>query len=180
MALVPATSQGGAGGLSLLTEIILGADTASIDFTGVASSFRTLFAYGWVRGTTAATSVVLRCEFNADGANHYSEEMSATGTTLTASEILNLGGMFVCNIAASTAPANVFSPVEFVIPYYAQTLGNKAAVGRGGAMKATTTTNIGVDVATGYYASTTAVNEVTFFPASGNLLSGSRMALYGL
>ena len=166
----------------LLHEETLGADTASFDVTSISGNYKHLKLIFQLRGTTAAGTVALNMRFNNDsGANYYRERFDvAAGSTASDADSGTTSFVDAASIAASTATANKATSGEILIPNYATTTFFKEYV------LAMHTSSSNVDggqllrFSGGTWNSTAAITRVTIFPASDNLLAGSRLTIYGL
>jgi hypothetical protein len=180
MGLVPTTSRGSSsGGLTALSDVTLGADTATIDTGagGVAQTFSHLLIVASLRGTNASNTQIVELRFNADSGNNYS---GGTFAVEGNSDVASSSGLFFANIAAASSDANVFSAVELFVPDYRSSSKLKQVVatvtGRG-TMAAGVTQ---LDVGGGRWNSTAAITQVTLVLTAAQFKAGSRMTVYGI
>jgi len=162
-------------GISLIEEKILGAAAANMDFQAIPATFRELRVTGMLRCNDPAAGVV-RCRFNNDsGAIQYRwEVLVGTGAPTSTS-----GEADYVNVAQTTYtgdPANVFSTFDLSIPYYSVAAFYKGFRGRSGHGG---TAPI-IQFVEGHWKSLAALNRITFFPAAGQFVAGSRLSLYGI
>jgi hypothetical protein len=163
-----------------LAESVLGADAASISFTSIPSGFRNLQLVLTARGTTAAQNILVQMRFNNDTGNNYDQQaVNADDTTLTGGRNTGVSAIDLFSAPAASATANRFGLVECVIGSYKATDKHKPVVSNAKAANAGTGAIIWRNTS-GRWNSTSAINRVDVFPASGNFLAGTTATLIGL
>jgi hypothetical protein len=165
---------------------LTGADAASFDFTSIPATYKHLKLIMSVRSDLAGqSSQKFNLKVNNDGtagnyfamltalyhnAAQFSEEFLGTTVPVPAGYAL-----------AATSPASGFAEYEFTFPDYANTNKLKDFQGRGGGRFTTGTGNFQMFDMIGQWASTSAIDRLTFTPAAAsNFKQYSRATLYGL
>jgi hypothetical protein len=164
-----------------IAESVLTGTAASVTFSSIPASFRTLEIRIQARSDTAATATPLVMRFNADsGANYDSQSIFGQTTSTGATESVAATGMSLLEIAAASATANHAGALTLFIPNYNGTTFIKTADG-------TSTSSVGTGAGTlitrkisGRWRSTAAITSITVLPAAGNFVAGSSFVLYGL
>lgn len=178
----------GVGGMVLLDEVELLADTTQINFTGIPGTFSDLLIVGDVRSAEAAAASFLMMQLGDSaidtGTNYqYMAWDFTAGGTHTASEsggddMMRIGR---ATMPGSTMPAGLFGGIEVRIHDYARTgfaRNVQAQAGfRGGASGSAR-----IGQSWGRWANTTdPISKVRFIVEAGsNLVTGSKVRLYGV
>jgi hypothetical protein len=164
-----------------LFDSTLTVDTAAID-TG-AGGFSTALDHLLVFLQTRTTQVIIigsvLLTLNNDATGTY-DDQSVRGRDTTASAV---DGQANSSITLATAGAScaagVFGGMLLAIPNYAGTVAEKTVVCLGGfADEAATGGDAGIRV--GHWRNTAAITRLTFTGSSGDLLTGSRVTVYGI
>lgn len=132
------------------------------------------------RGDTAATAVSLWLRLNGDtGATYDRQTLQSESATTTSARTDADTKLFLPAIAGSTSAAGASGSGEFFIPNYRGTTFWKtvAALGMSKADTSGATSFYGIYNA-GAWRNTAAVTTVTILPATGNLVTGSRVRGY--
>lgn len=179
---MPAAS---AGAVTLITDTLLGSDTASFDFTSIAGSYKHLMIELACRSTTSATSDPVLVRFNNDSGSNYDYLTLTMGASSSppgnTTEGLGATGMRVASVAASSSTAGDVGNATLRIPDYASSTLNKSIHAEGGAIMDRSSGNVRVTQGFGSWRSTAAITRVTILPVSGaNWKAGSRASLYGI
>lgn len=170
-----------AGGWVAIFDSTLGASAASIDITGIASTFAHLKLIIQARGDTAASNVDIRMRMNNDSSALYaSQYVRGVAAAASAQESVSATSTIVGTIAAASATAGHSGVSEIVIPNYAGTTFFKNWTGYSGWTQAITTSNMADQSISGVWASTAAINRLTLLPGAGNFIAGTRCTVYGL
>lgn len=185
MTLVPATSVGsGSGGaVTQLFDSTLGGSAASFDITGIAQTANHLQLIAFLRGDNASTAVFVLLRVNGDTtANYAYQEVTGNAAAAGAAEGVTQTSARIGRCSAASAPANSFSPLDVIIPHYAQAANLKSWRAAGGPRESTIGGALTADVAIGYWilGSFAAITQLTIFPSTGNFVAGSRLSLYGI
>lgn len=165
-----------------ITDIHLTGALASLDFTSIPGTYRSLKLIGSLRTIENATGGALNLRMNADSGNNYDfatanmyHSNTLTTTVGRAHDQIEFSGL-----VALTATANHFSPFEITIPDYADTGKYKGVIAQAGYIPAVALDASIINVIQqGQWRSTSAITRLTF--TSGNdFATGSRMTLYGI
>jgi len=167
-------------GVGSVVDSTLGVASASIDFTGLPTTYAHLLIEAYLRGDTAAGNVTAGIRFNNDsGANYNTQGLQANNTTVTGTGTLSGTSVFT-QIAAASAPANAFSPLRIEIPHYAGSVNFKGLSGTSGWETTDTAAGQALNLFTGIWKSTAAINRVTLIVGAGNFAAGSRVTVYAM
>jgi hypothetical protein len=174
---IPTTTLlSGTGSYTKIQDLLLGADTATFDFTSVAGyTHLELKVSGRMSGAVADDAVTIR--FNGDtGANYdwqYDGGFTSTQTTggTSADTSVRVGEM-----PGASATAGFVGAITILILDYTSTTLFKAVTCHGFRIS---TTRLSFSNG-GQWRSTSAVTRVTLTPGTGSFLAGSRATLYGL
>lgn len=159
----------------------LGASAASIDVTGISATYAHLMVSVYARGDTAATAIGAQLRFNGDSAANYDTQyVRGNAAVASAAEGFAATSLQFGSIPANTAGANLFGAQEIFIPYYAGSSNNKQIVALSSAKIGTSTGNLFMDLLGGGWRSNAAINQITFFPVSGNFVAGTRITVHAL
>lgn len=180
----PVGPQGPAGTngvMSLISDQLLGVDTASIDFSSIPSTFRHLKLVIYGRHTNASAGGQAFLRFNADSGGNYDFQVTeqVNTTSVFSASYAQTGGNIEDWAGANSSRSTQASMVEITIPHYAGTTFEKVYVAIGGLIVGTSGANAGTQQTFGGWRSTAAINEITVFPIGGNWKAGTRASLYG-
>jgi hypothetical protein len=167
--------------VALVSDTVLGADTASFDITGIPGSYKHLKLCIVGRSTRAASvSDTVSMRFNNDsGANYDDEQTQIVGggtfvTDVDTATAFTLMGL----IPAASSAAGCAGRATVDLCGYADTTFRKSYV----ALWASEVDDADHRLwqSSGAWRNTSAINRVTLFPQNGNWLAGSRLTVYGL
>ncbi len=171
-------------GAQLLAKLYhnqLGSDGASLDTgaSGIASGYTNLRVVAKLRTDAAVVLSSGTARVNGDsGGNYDRADISYNGTAVALASAFG-GTSFSLDILGNSADANRFTTVELLIVDYTgssykmmNALNHQIGTGA--------TTNTRLHTGTWIWKSTSALNQIAFFPASGNLKAGSSLTIYGL
>lgn len=162
-------------------DTTLGVSAASIDVTGIVATYAHLMITLYARCDVASTFGTAVMRFNGDAGTNYDwQQLQGQAATASASENFANGALQIGNIPGNTAGANLFSANEIFIPNYAGSTNNKQFLAVAAAKVGTATTNMVVNVFGGGWRSAAAINRITIFPGSGNLVAGTRLTIHAL
>jgi hypothetical protein len=169
-----------------INESILSSDTGTVTFSSIPQNFTHLQLRCFVRGASAPGSPTslgsIYVRFNGDGgtnySNHdlYSDGGTAGVTNYTNDTVIRLSR---CAPLANNT-ANYFGVGIFDIFDYTSATKHKTSTPNGGCDTNHSASGGGAIVfGSGCWRNTAAINSITIF-TDGNLVTGSRMSLYGL
>lgn len=168
---------------STIEDVNVTVAQATIDFQNIPSSFKHLRIIALMRTDRVAITDGLDLRFNADADANYDwvwgdiRHNAVLGTNDGIADTTAELGFF----PAASAPANVFGPLEIMIPHYADTVPYKGVNLIGGHLNAQVTLNIFMNLAHAVWRDTSAINRVTLLPVFGtNFVAGCRFTLYGI
>ena len=172
------------GGAQLITETVLGVDTASFDFTSIPATYRHLLVVWSLRTDAAAAIDTASTNFNNDttNANYDREFLQAAASSTTALEKLaTTASRSGATITGNTAPASQFGHGQMLVHNYANVNFFKVASIEGSQWSARTTNGMLHYWNVMGWANTAAINRLTFTPVTGtNFKAQSVVALYGI
>lgn len=169
-------------GMTLIADQILGADTATIDFSGIPATYKHLRLEISVRSDKAAVTndqtSAIRMN-NDSGAAQYDSEVSLLENANAPIASINATSALYGIITAATATANNFAVFTLTILDYANTVTNKAFHCEGGLNQ--TGGSLFAMATFGNWKSTAAINRVTFIlGGAAKYKANSRISLFGL
>jgi hypothetical protein len=182
-------SAAGAGGAvaasdyELIETQILGSNQASITFSSLgtySSTYKHLQVRWIARAAVTAFNRDDFCyRFNSDSGNNYTEHgLSGSGSTVTAGATTSFNRGFCGSLSTDEQASGIFSVgiVDILDAYAAK---NKVIRTQSG--RITTNSPYFIGHQSSMYMSTTAISSIQFFPSSNlNLVTGTRMSLYGI
>lgn len=173
-------SSSGGGGLTLIKDVLLTATTASITFSSIPGTYKTLILdlYGAVT-TTGVSDEPIYLTFNADGGANYDylAQLGVTNAGGLSSQAYGATQISLVNLPGGNAPAGSAGSVYVRIPNYAGTTFWKTLVATGGDHWGTSNNTV-LDLL-GDWHSTSAITEIGLAPESGSFSAGTRATLWG-
>lgn len=169
--------------MSLLFDSTLSVAAGTIDTgaNGIAGTSSALIVVAYLRSNRAATTDGCTLRFNNDAtAVYYTQSSEAFGVTANGIETLAASSINLENVPGASSTANVFSPITFMVPAYAQTTGGKAVNGMAGYRTGTGSGNLLAKGLLGFWDSTAAISRLAFIATTGQFIAGSRLTVYGL
>jgi hypothetical protein len=165
-----------AGGLTFIAEsTVPDATTASVVFSAIAGTYKSLMILGSVRSNRGAAAEYLGVRFNGDTTNSYAYGFVYNSAGTPAIDRGNNGSGIAVIINGDTSTYDAFTSVEIHIPRYASTTPIKSMT----AASSWHSTNGGVGG--GEWNNAAAIASVTFYPALGTYFTqGSWFGLWGL
>lgn len=164
-----------------ISESILTGTAASVTFSSIPTTYRSLQLHVLARNDAALTSLTGHIRFNGDTTAIYdTQQMAAFATTASAAEVINGTSGQIGDVSAANAPAGAVSVMVVNIPWYANTSFWKSFISNAKLSNGTGSGTIFSKQWTGRWRNTAAINSVTVVPASNNFIAGSSFALYGL
>jgi len=162
-----------------LASYVADGTTYGATFTNIPQVYQDLFVVVNGRGAYAANTVLIQANINNTfGSNGSQTELKGDGSSATSTRLTNQGGVALGYLPAANATASVFGSMEIHILNYANSTTNKTTLCR----YASDYNGAGVTGLTvGLQRPTTAITllEVATYGV-GNLVSGSRISLYGI
>ena len=160
----------------------LGGAAASIDITGIPTTYAHLMVLVYGRGDSASTAINVNARLNNDSATNYGwQYVSASGSTASAADqgAAAVTSILLGQLPAASAPANVFGQINTELAHYANATNQKTlsarSLERTAAIAASSMT---IFTLGGVWTGTAAINRITLFPASGNFVAGTRASVY--
>ena len=169
-----------AGAVSVIARTVLGSDTASVDFTGIPSTYENLMVTYLARGTGSNTWSRVHLRFNGDsGSNYQYGSGGRTGASFLAADgASGQAQMIVGLLTDASASAAYPAAGTLTVAGYARTVFNKVVSCVD--VSSASTVHHGAILTGGLWASTAAVNQVTLLASLGNFVAGSVFTLYGV
>lgn len=160
------------GAYALLHDETLGSAASSIDIPDIPAGFEDLRVVAELQGSAAGTGVQVYLRINNDsGGTQYSYGQLYIGGSGASS---SADHMYLCDVAAAGVGGSEFNVLDFAVNGYAGTSKQKSLSGLSFQAAAARIWMFG-----GGWKSTSAVNRLTLYPASGNFVAGSRVRIYG-
>jgi hypothetical protein len=179
---IPTTTlaQGGSGALTHIQTQLLGADAASVTFSGIPGTYEHLWVQMVVRGTNAGNPT-LRAQFNGDGGANYDYELLAgVGNAPAAAATGGQTSGYLADFPAANSPASYAGTGTLTIPGYRRTTFFKSYHSEGACIRGAGASDYVMTVTAGLWHSTAAITSIAIFPNADNLLTGSLFSLYGI
>jgi hypothetical protein len=161
--------------MELIESKTLATAAASIEFTSIPSTFTDLVFVTSLRSSSAgAESENLDIRFNSSSSNFSFRMLRGSGSAATsASEDIP----FFAYIPRAGTTANTFGNAQLYIPNYSGSTNKSYSVDFVTEHNATAAW---AAIVAGLWSNTAAINSVSFVPATGNLVAGSIISLYGI
>lgn len=171
----------GVGALTQLFDSTLGADAATIDASGLATTYSHLLVLAVLRTDVAAAAVATPgLQFNGDtGANYDYSAVQWSGSSAAGANAFAATAILM-NAPAATAEANRFSAHAFLLLDYASASHFKTLAFLDTTIATGTSVNTRAGVWGGNWRSTAAINRLTFVVGANNFKAGSRVTVYGI
>ena len=168
-------------GLQRLFDSTLKADAASIDSgaTAFSTDFSDLRIVFLGRTTEAVDRSTILVRLNNDSGANY-DRQAIRGANATASAFIGLAGTsWVLTAPGANQQAGAAGTIEIYIPSYGQVTFHKCGNALVGCTD-DTAANLSMDALAVRWQNTAAITRVAISAGSGNLLTGSRLAVYGI
>lgn len=167
-----------------IAESVLVGTAASVTFSSIPATYRSLLLHCMCRGDTAAAFVSVRLRFNGDSAGNYdSEQDVGVGSAASALEALNATGADIGEATAANAVAGSVAIMCVEIPWYTNATFWKSLICTHMLQAQTSggqTGQIHSKQWVSRWRNTGAINQIQILPTTGNFIAGSSFALYGL
>lgn len=169
------------GAMQVIQDQLLTAPAAAVTFANIPQTFAHLLAEWSLRSDGATNNQALRVQLNGDGGADYDLSVirGNAGVASSISAFAQTSG-YLGEIPAATAPAGSFGPGELIVPDYTNSARLKSLTGKSHAKGGTVAADMWQHEHGTDWRSTAAVTQLSFFPAVGNFVAGSRITLYGL
>ena len=163
--------------MTLISTVTAGSGgAASLSLTSIPQTFTDLFLQVSCRAATAPTTTILMY-VNNNGASIYSQRnLDGDGATTGSNSASSASG-FVIAANGSGQTANTFGNASVYIPNYTGSTNKSISVD---SVLENNATSVLMRLTAGLYASTTAITQLDFLYASGNLAQHSTISLYGI
>lgn len=165
--------------MTAIASTTLGTNTATITFSSIPSTYDDLVLIGYARSAAIATSRGCRLRFNNDTATNYSGTfLIGDGATASSSRSSTQDQIFVGNVPAASATANIFGSFRIEILDYKNTSYNKTALIRNAMdLNGSGATYLNAVLRR----STSAISRIDLYlDSASDFISGSVFALYGI
>lgn len=168
-------------GMRRLYDSTLGSDTAAIDTgaNGISQGHSHLLVLMLLRTTEAIVGSSATVQVNNDSGSNYDLQRTTVSNTTVTGGITLAGSSWTFGVAGANAQTGSVSPILIVIPSYTQTTFHKNGLAWRSVLEDTAADGVYQSIAI-RWRSTTAVSRLAVTAGSGNLLTGSRMSIYGL
>lgn len=170
------------GAMVFIAEQVLGSSAATVTFSSIPSTYRTLKLYVTARNNNAslpAGGSDIYLQFNGDTGANYSQLTVYSGGTAGGSSTYNTSMAPMAQVAYNGSPSNNADGNEITIPHYSNTTWNKTMLGQSARLDASTQGY--VLNFSGTWLNTAAINQIVLGIVSGDsFLSGSIFTLYGI
>lgn len=169
-------------GMGAISDTTLGVAQATIDVSGLPTTYAHLMLVIQGRGDPAASTVNALLRLNNDsGANQYTYGvLNSTGSTASATDNASATSFLAGVIAAGTAAANLSGSALVWLPHYNSTTFIKRVQAYYSTQWGTGSGNLNHGLINGFWNSTAAVNRVTLLASSGSFVAGTRLTIYAL
>jgi hypothetical protein len=159
----------------------LGSAAASIDITGIPTTYAHLRLLLYLRGDNASTTVQGLVRFNNDSAaNYQTQYVQGNAAAASAGESLSGTSLGLVTAPAASVGGNVFGGAVVDILSYANSTNQKVVQSAFSYRTGGSTGQGFVGSVTGWWATGAAINRITILASVGNWLAGSRASLYVL
>ena len=178
---VVATAAAAASAMVKLEEVVLGAPAATVTFSAIAQTYRTLRLIYQARGSTAAVGQTIQFTLNNDGGANYDRNLLVGGNGAASNSIAFAGtSILFAYIPAANGTAGNSGSGTIDLPNYAGTTFNKTANIAAGAFNTNIAADSNVYAAFGQWRSTAAINRIDISATADNFVTGSTFTLYGI
>ena len=170
------------GAMTVIARTVLGSAAASVDFTSIPATYENLLVSWVVRATSSSSWAIMYCRMNGDSTANYewSYHRQTGGSGGQIQSASGETGLYAALTVDDAGTSGFAAYGSMLVPGYARTVFNKTAVGSSAAQYGVGTGKSSVGDYNGTWVSTAAVNQLTFYPSSGNFKAGSVFTLYGI
>lgn len=161
--------------MTSISSQTLGVAAASVTFSSIPGTYKSLMLVMNTRGDTAAATVPFTIQFNGVTTSYTYRYVHGTGSAAaTSSGATGQAG----NTSAASATASTFGTAYLMFPNYASSTLNKIVH-----CESTTETNGSAATMAAYsmlWSNTAAVTQIVVAPTAGNFAANSTLTLYGI
>lgn len=169
--------------MQIITLGTLGSAAASVSITNIPQRYQNLRLITQVRSARTGNTfdnILFRLNGNTTAGNYFAQVIAAAGTTLSGLENIGATATMVNGVMpAANATANLFSNFDVMIPNYTNSSIIKSCNWTNHRALALSSGNLAVNTGYGVYNSTSAVTQIDFLAANGNLVAGTWYVLFG-
>lgn len=166
-------------GVGCIADSTLTGSAASIDLTGLPTSYAHLVIELYLRTDQAVATSTASIRLNNDSAANYDyQQLDATAASVAAAETFAATSVVAASCPGASAGANLFSAIRITIPHYAGTANNKSLTCVYSHKDGTGSGAMRVGIRGGFWRSSAAVSRVTIIPGGSNFVTGSRVSVY--
>lgn len=153
--------------------------TASVTFTNIPQNYTDLKIVMSARSSSATTAAGIR--FNLDSGNNYSSRrVGGDGTTTYSASPSSTSYLQWLIVPFSGATASVFGNAEIYVPNYTSSTQKSALYDSVSENNSSAKDAANLELNTGIWANTSAINSITIINADGNFVTNSTFTLYGI
>lgn len=166
---------------TLIASNTLGSSAASVTFSSIPNTYTDLVLRASIRSDNVTG--------NPDGYIRINGSTSTLGSTTVIAGTGAAAASYryttqpnvklITTLNGSNSTASTFASTEIYIPNYAGTTQNKV-ISASAAQEGNTASPVYITAHAGLWGASAAITEIAYFPASGNLASGSSFFLYGI
>jgi hypothetical protein len=175
-----AGEAGGAGDYQLIESVILGTAQASIVFSSLgtySSTYKHLQIRGAARISLAQAYGSISVTLNGNTSGYARHELSGNGSSVSSSASTSAARMFdLMQVAGANNDANAFGGfvLDILDPYATKNKTLRSLSGRA------TSSNPAINLSSGLWDNTASLTSIELIGENGNLVSGTRISLYGI
>ncbi len=176
------TPSGGSGAMTLITDTLLASPAATVTFSSISGSYKTLKIFVQGACSAATTNDAINMQANGDTGSNYDRQATYSVATGSASGLQTLAGAGVAfSVPCTTAPADEPGTYEITIPNYSSAVFRKMANVVGGWYQTTLAAGLSQQSDVWHWRNTSAITQLVFSIAGGsNFITGTRFTLYGI
>jgi len=154
-----------------IASVTLGAAADSVTFNSIPQTYTDLVLVVQVLSNSISNDMFM--QFDSDTAGNYSHTvLRGQGTSASSTRGSNVTGLRFSDQASPTTTTSMISTVN--LQNYSNSSTNKTVISR------SDNGSIGVDLYASMWRSTSSIDSIKIYPATGNMASGSTFNLYGI
>lgn len=164
-------------GWTLIDSQVLSSSQASVTFSSIPQTYKTLKLVVSARGDNANVFTSVNLTFNGSSATAYSYRiLQGSGSAASSAAASSQTSGYAANATGSTATTSTFASIEYTFPNYASSVNKPYSIDGVTENNGTTAYQ---DLDAGLWSNTSAITSLTLI-ATNNFVSGSTFTLYGL